>query len=369
MNGEEFLSHAVAARFNRNSVLRFIMKNGPVSRTDIWNTMDISRASVTQIIRQLRAENLIVEKGVHRSQDGRSTRRLGINSSGRGMYLFDWNCGLLCRANWDGTIQDQIHLSFPNPCTPFVFQECILNGLDRLECEKTPDLERFLGLGIALPGIVDYRKHTVDYSVELGWRSVDIRTMFKHRFGDSVFLERTGNMLALGEEYYGRAKNYDSVLVVMLDFNGIGASVVVHGECQHGSNSMYGELGHIKLPSDVICSCGQKGCLEAVVNHHRLHNGNCFDEQLQEYLALGISTAINLYDPSIILLTGGLIHGLTPEEKASFITRLRSKITNERSRELTVDYCENGELMGIKGLSVYVFNQHFNGLGAKCVSQ
>ncbi len=365
MNGEEFLSHPDAARYNRNSVLRFIMKNGPVSRTDIWNAMSISRASVTQIIRQLSAEKLIVEKGMRRAQDGRQTRGLMIDSGGRWMYLFDWNCGLLCRVNWDGKIREQVHLNIPERCTPFVLQERILAGLDALERDDTPDMERFLGLGIALPGIVDYRTHTVLYSVELGWRDVDVRALFRHRFGDSVYLERTGNMLALGEEYYGCAKDYDSVLLVMLDFKGIGASSVVHGECQHGSNSMFGELGHIKLPSDVICSCGQKGCLEAVVNHHMLHNGNCLDDKLQEYLALGISTAINLYDPSIILLTGGLLRGLMPEEKAGFISRLRSKITNERSRMLKIEFCEEDTLMGIKGLSVYLFGQHYNGLGAR----
>ena len=74
-----FLSHENAAQQNRNVVLRYIRRQGQISRTEIWEAMDISRASVTQVIRQLQEEGLIADAGKHNSGTGRSQSRLRIN--------------------------------------------------------------------------------------------------------------------------------------------------------------------------------------------------------------------------------------------------------------------------------------------------
>ena len=99
-----FLSHADAALRNRNALLRFVKQHGPVSRTDIWEQMDISRASVTQVIRQLQEANLILEEGEGDSTGGRKPRFLRFNGSAKKLFAFDWPSRTLALMDLDGTI-------------------------------------------------------------------------------------------------------------------------------------------------------------------------------------------------------------------------------------------------------------------------
>lgn len=356
----DFLSHADAAQLNRNIILRYVKNQEPVSRTDIWGSMSISRASVTQVIRQLEDVDLIVEAGESRSTSGRNQRFLRFNGNARFMYVFDWTSHLICLVNIGGDILESHKLDFPQNCTPSAFAATITAGLSILRGKRTIPPEQMLGLGLALPGLIDSRHSTVLYSVELGWRDVNIGVLFSDMFGRNIFLERTGNMIALGEVEYGAAKGFHHVMLILLENEGIGASSVVHGDCQHGSNYMYGELGHIKMPSKILCSCGQQGCLEAVVRDHLMRNGGILDEQVMDYIALGVSTTVNLSDPGIVLLSGKLVQKLSAEQEQKLMTCIRTKITNERSRTLIIRMCNAEETMGIKGMSAHVFNSWFS---------
>lgn len=359
--GKAFLSHADAARLNRNIVLHYVKDRQPVSRTDIWDSMSISRASVTQVIRQLQESDWIVEAEECESNGGRRPRNLRFNDNARFAYVFDWNRHRICLANMGGEILESRTLSFPQSCTPAAFSAIVSDGIQALRVARPVDPDRLLGLGLALPGLIDSRNTTVLFSVELGWRDVDIRRLFSESFGRNVFLERTGNVIALGEYVSGAAKGFEHVLLVLMGNEGIGASAVVHGDCQHGSNYMYGELGHIKLcASRVICSCGQQGCLEATVRDHLMRNGGQFDAQLIEYLSFGVSTAVNLSDPGIVLLAGRLVQGLDSKSEQALLTSIRGKITNERSRSMILHLCGDNADMGVKGMCAHIFNNWFS---------
>ena len=356
---DKFLSHADAALLNRHNVLHYIKNRGPVSRTDVWGAMNISRASVTQIMRQLQEEDLVVEVGKQESSGGRMPRALCINSNARFMYVLEWWARKLCIVNLGGEILESIDLAFPVNCLPTVFAEIVLEGVQRLEKLRTIPGDKLLGLGIIMPGQIDSRRMTVLYSVEMGWRDVDMRYLFSQKFGDNVFLECVSNMIALGEYNFGYGKDYKHLLVVLLENEGIGSASVVRGNCQHGNNYMFGELGHIKLPSNVLCSCGQQGCLEAVVRNHLMRNGGVIDEKLMEFLSIGISTAVNLYDPGVVLLTGKLLTGLTTAQETDFLTHIRNKISNERSRHLRIRIQQDDMHMSVKGMCAFIFNSWF----------
>lgn len=354
---DDFLTRSVAAGMNRNRVLNYIRQHGDVSRTDIWEHMNISRASVTQIIRHLMEEGIVVESRT--APNERTSRYLHINKDAYYMYVFEWKSRTISLVNLCGDIYSSVHLDFPFKCNPSIFTEIVLNGVTQLQKSMPMDPEKSLGLGICMPGLINSRKCTVSFSVELGWRNVDIHYLFADVFGDNVFLERTGNLIALGEYEFGIARGHSHVLLILLEYEGIGQSSVMRGDCVHGYNYMHGELGHIKLPSDVLCSCGQRGCLEAVIQNHMSNNGGIVDNQLIEYLSLGISTAANLHDPSIVLLYGKLIQDFTPDQQRELIKRVRSKITDEQSRNLSINVCSDSTNMGIKGMCAYIFAQRF----------
>ena len=99
-----FLSHSDAAQRNRNSILHYIKRHQPLSRTDIWEGMHISRASVTQVIRQLEESGLILEAGVGRSTGGRKPQYLTFNGAAKKFYAFDWMSRQLFLLDLDGRI-------------------------------------------------------------------------------------------------------------------------------------------------------------------------------------------------------------------------------------------------------------------------
>ncbi|MCQ2437041.1 MAG: ROK family transcriptional regulator [Clostridia bacterium] len=354
-----FLSHENAALLNRNVILHYIKKHGTVSRTDIWEAMDISRASVTQVIRQLLDEELLVEAGKVQHSLGRAQKNLALNESARLMYIFDWNTRQLCLVNLNGSILKRVWPAFPANCIPSAFRRISLEGSRQLSEEMPVEPDKLLGLGFCMPGLIDCRSCTIHYSTELNWRDVDIGALFADAFGDHVYLERTGNMIALGEYEYGAARNVKHLLLILLENEGLGASSVVRGDCQHGTNYMFGELGHIKVDSDVICSCGQKGCLEAVILDRLMHNGGVVDEAITRYISLGISAAINLIDPGMVILSGKLVHFMNERERDALEEAIRCRVTNDRSRHTQIVFSGSNNEMGIRGMSAYIFGQHF----------
>ena len=355
----DFLSHEDAAQLNRNRVLQYIKTNGYVSRTDIWNNLNISRASVTQIIRQLQDLSLILENEKENETNRRMSRYLCFNKNARYLYVFDWNTHQICFANIGGDVLQILELHFPSNCLPQAFADIVLSGVKKLSELHSVDKDAILGLGIIMPGLIDSREATVLYSVELGWRDVNVQALFSAEFGMNVFLERTGNMIALGESFFGAGQAAQHVMLILLENEGIGLSTVVHGDCQHGSNYMYGELGHIKLPSTVVCSCGQQGCLEAVVLDCLRRNDGNITNELLDYVSFGVAAAVNISDPKIVLLAGKIARSLSPSQQTYLIHCIRSKITNERARAFSVHICQEEKGIAIQGMAAYVFQKCF----------
>lgn len=356
---DDFLSHADAAQRNCNLVLQYIRKNGKVSRTDIWNNMNISRASVTLIVQQLQELGLVAETGEKCPSGKRMSRYLAFCGDARVLYVFDWSTRLLCLVDMNGTILQKKKLYFPQILSPSVFAELVMDGVKQMAQERPVAPELLLGLGLALPGIVNNHDGIVVYSVELRWQQVDIFDLFRKQFGDNVFLERTSNAIALGHCVFGAARDVEHVMLFLLEHEGIGLSTVVHGGCQHGSNYMYGELGHTKLPDSTPCSCGQKGCLEAVVRRHMQENGGVVDETVLDYISYGVSAAVNIASPGKVLLHGKLVQGLSEQQEQHLIDCIRQKITGTRAPEFDIHICRDDDLIGIQGIAAYVLDQCF----------
>lgn len=354
-----FLSHADAALRNRNNILHYLKKHEPISRTDIWEGMSMSRASVTQVIRQLQESNLIIETGLGESTGGRKPRYIMFNGAGRKFYAFDWISRTLCLMDLGGKLLFEKPMLFDRGVQPMSFAAAIRREIDQIDAMNLCPSEEIIGFGLSLPGLIDSRSGCVIYSVELGWQNVSLMELFADRFDQNIFLERTSNVMALGEYNYGLTQGTSHLQLFILGSDGIGVSTIIHGSCQHGANYMHGELGHIKLPENVLCSCGQRGCLEAVVNDLMIRSGGVITEQILEYLAIGVATAINISDPGAILLVGSFVDQMTPEQKNWLACSIRAKVTGQHQRRLEIRFSHEIKALVLKGISAYVFDRFF----------
>lgn len=355
-----FLSHDEAAECNRNMILHYIRNHGPVSRTDIWEAMKISRASVTIIVKQLMDLSLVNEVGEGVSRGGRKPLQLMLNRNAAVMYILDWFASSIYLTNMVGDIIDRRYLSFPIGCTPSVFSHIIMQAVNEIDKNNPRGKAQMLGMGLSMPGLIDRNSCILLSSNELGWKNVNLKSLFVAHFDGKIFVDRATNIMALGEYDSHATGSFGRLMLILLSRTGIGCSFVTNGICQYGSNHMIGEIGHMKFPSKAFCSCGHTGCLEAIVFDRFLHNDNVIDTEIISYIALAIASSINIIDPMVLILTGDLISEMHDALLNELKSKILSNVLNVDYRRLDIFVSESTTEMTIKGMCSYIFTSCFS---------
>ncbi|HXJ43118.1 MAG TPA: ROK family protein, partial [Bryobacteraceae bacterium] len=186
-------------------------------------------------------------------------------------------------------------------------------------------------LGIATAGWVDAGTGTVVYATENlpGWTGTPIATILREKFGLPVAVENDANATALAEKEFGLARNSSDFIAITLG-TGVGGGCYTRGALNRGAHFFANALGHIVIePGGRQCTCGQRGCLEAYANAAALvrYAGGGYRTaeeviaaanalvpeaeaavaRLAGYLVRGCHTLIQLFDPEMIVLSGGLV--------------------------------------------------------------
>ena len=192
------------------------------------------------------------------------------------------------------------------------------------------------GVGVSLPGVIT-RDGEISMIVNLPWlEGRPFRQTLEARLGCPVALANDANCFALSEATDGAAAGAEVVFGVILG-TGVGGALVVRGEALVGANASAGEWGHNPWPTPqgagVPCACGRftQGCVETWLNgsalardYAALGGGQATAEEIgtraaageeqaadavnryAERLAQALAGVINLLDPDVIVLGGGL---------------------------------------------------------------
>lgn len=124
-------------------------------------------------------------------------------------------------------------------------------------------LEDIAYCGIGCPGAISSHSGVLEYSSNLGFSDLPLGYEMSKRLGMSTYIENDANCAALGEVCAGAAKDAQSALVVTVG-TGIGGGIIIDGRIYSGVNGIAGEIGHMVIfPGGSECSCGRKGCWEA----------------------------------------------------------------------------------------------------------
>ncbi len=252
---------------NRTQALRSIILSGRISRAELARESGLSIASVTNLVAELISEGLVVEAGAVASNGGRPVTLLAPNPSGayflgadvgeRGVAveLFDLSMTRIDREFSGGREGESFN----------VIASDLDAALDALR-DRNPDAwDRVVGLGLGLPGIVEYEAdgRQVLYAQSLGWPPVPVSSLVTRDI--PVFAENGAKTQAMAELWDGAARGVGEALVVLLG-RGVGLGIVTGGELAHGLTSSAGEWGHVKIVrGGQLCRCGGRGCVEAYV--------------------------------------------------------------------------------------------------------
>lgn len=127
-----------------------------------------------------------------------------------------------------------------------------------------PD-EEVTAISVACPGPLDPATGIVISTPNIPeWTNFPLVDLLKNRFHVPVFIENDANLAALGEWRYGAGQGSNDLIYLTIS-TGIGGGVISAGRLLTGSHGLAAELGHITvLQNKNLCSCGQRGHLEAV---------------------------------------------------------------------------------------------------------
>ena len=204
------------------------------------------------------------------------------------------------------------------------------------------DKEDVIGLGVGVPGaVLEFSK--VNECVNLGWGSVDVAGELSKLTGCKVKATNDANAAALGEIWMGAAADYNSAVMITLG-TGVGGGIIVDGKIIDGSRGYGGEIGHMTVDpfDDRVCNCGKTGCLELYASAtgivyetkkalkdykeatilrdlDEVTAKDIFDaakegdefaidivKHLVKYLAIGVGNLMNIINPEVIVIGGGV---------------------------------------------------------------
>lgn len=121
-------------------------------------------------------------------------------------------------------------------------------------------------IGLGVPGPYNRCTGRVCYAPNLHWHDVNLAEILQSEFGLPVFVENDANLAALGEHLYGAGRGSENMVFITVS-TGVGGGLILNGDLYTSSSGGAGEIGHMAVaPGGPVCSCGNKGCLEAVAS-------------------------------------------------------------------------------------------------------
>jgi len=197
-------------------------------------------------------------------------------------------------------------------------------------------------IGIGVPGLVAKDRGYIYYCPNINLARLNLKEEIEKRTGLLTFVENDGNLATLGEQKAGVLEGVDNGVLLTLG-TGIGGGIIINGEILRGANGLGSEIGHMVIGENYYdCNCGKNGCFETFASASALvkYTEKLLDDSTTfsslrrlnkinaksivdaakkgdslanksylrfiDYLGIGIVNLINILDPEIIALGGGL---------------------------------------------------------------
>lgn len=267
-------------------------------------------------------------------------------------------------------------------------ERCVKDAVD--ECDLT--LKQIKGVGIGAPGAVNPEEGKVIFAPNLGWENVSLQKELEKRLGVPVYLENDCNICTLGVhelELDGKPRN----LIGIFLGTGIGAGLILEGKLFSGFNRTAGEVGHMVIEvGGPRCGCGNRGCFEALASRSAIfrriqtavkegqktvltdmlgddledlrsgdlrkaiRRGDKFVERVieeaAEYTGIAVANLINILNPEVVVLGGGVMDQLEDEMMAIVVETARDYVMPGTIKGIEIVASKLGDDAGISGGAV-----------------
>jgi glucokinase-like ROK family protein len=398
--GGETLSTLGDLTESTRMVLDAVRLGGARSRTEIAARTGLGRAVIAQRIAEVSMTGLISEVGTSKSRAGRPPRLLAFGSDAGHLVTADLGATSIDVAVADLAGGIRAHRS--EPADIAAGPDVVLGRVEMLFGELLAEdgaIGQLYGVGVGIPGPVEFRTgRPIAPPIMPGWDGYPVRERLLESMGAPVWVDNDVNVMALGEWRAGIASGHRDVVFVKIG-TGIGAGLISDGRLHRGSQGSAGDVGHIQVVEDgVICRCGNVGCLEALAGGQALaregealardgrspmlaavlesgrsptaedvalaaSHGDPFSVELLQrsarYVGATLATVVNLINPSLIVIGGGVAAA-----GDRYLATIRQTVYRRSlplaTRSLQIVSSGLGPLAGVVGAAAMVADELFS---------
>jgi glucokinase-like ROK family protein len=245
-------------------ILRLLRDEGPVSRAELGDRLELTRPRLLAEVERLVASGLIAEAGMAASRGGRRSTLVELQPRLR-FAAVDLGASSIDIEVINGRLEPMA--AYTEPADIRTGPKAILHRVNELLAKARTDgaYERLDAVGIGVPGPVSFRDGVpVSPPIMPGWDRYPVRELLAREYGCPAVVDNDVNIMAIGERHGGVAHSVDDFLFVKIG-TGIGCGIHLAGTVYRGVDGCAGDIGHIQVDSHgPICSCGNTGCLEAL---------------------------------------------------------------------------------------------------------
>lgn len=326
-----------------DSVLRLVWRERRISRADIARQAELSRSTVSEIVGMFLPTGLVSEVGAGPSSGGRRPIVLEFQDGAACILGVEMGAAHVAVALTDlrGRVLAWRQRGHPVRDDPEGTRALIAELCDACLTVSPRAKSRLVGVGVAVPCPVHPELPDRLSEVVLpAWKGRSGLDELQARYGAPLFVDNDANLGALAEQWWGAGRGVDDFAYIKVA-TGVGSGHVIGGSIYRGATGVAGEIGHISVvPGGAPCICGLRGCLATVVGAPALvqrardllaHtpesslrsdalNINSIEDaaltgdplalqvtrEAAEHLAIAVAEMLNLMNPSLVVLGGGL---------------------------------------------------------------
>ncbi|QIK84977.1 ROK family protein [Sanguibacter sp. HDW7] len=245
-----------------------LLRDGtPRTRADLAQTTGQARSTIAARVDLLLASGLVAPAGEAVSTGGRPPATFAFNPGARLILAVDLGAthARLALTDLASHVLDERTEDLDIAEGPGPVLARVVELAEKMIADSGRPRTDLVSIGVGLPGPVEHTSgRPISPPIMPGWDDADVPGVLRRALGAPVLVDNDVNIMALGE-HATTWPDVDHLLFVKVA-TGIGAGIISDGGIRRGAQGAAGDLGHVAVPDrhDVVCRCGNTGCLEAV---------------------------------------------------------------------------------------------------------
>lgn len=335
MNKPRKASRQLVKSLNRELVINELKEFPKQSRADLSKRTKLSKPAVSEIVKELIEEGLVIEIGLGPSSGGKKPILLEYNSKVNyvlGVLVEDDKI-FITVGDMNGELVDITQLTFTPPTEGSMIVSLIENGVRKILNSQKIKIDKVLGMTVGISGISVDPNQKIDYSPSIDWGDINLKDMLSKKLDMQIIIENDVNLMTIGEYYKGSGFNIPNLVYLFIG-NGIGSGIIINGQFYKGSHTAAGEIGYMFIGNEsnfrqnmgiFEATYGRFGISEMLkqeylefkqddsliqvmqAHDHNLKIKEILNEVIKEWAKAAVNI-ISILDPEMVILSGELAY-------------------------------------------------------------